>query len=70
MKYERLQEQLKKMKGAPVYECPHCHTVWLIVGGQALPAYTCNTCNRSFNPAQARYVREQMATTLKLPEAA
>jgi DNA-directed RNA polymerase subunit RPC12/RpoP len=55
MKHEWLWEQLKKMDGVPVYRCPHCHTVWLIVGANSLPSYTCKMCGRSFDPAQARY---------------
>ncbi len=55
MKHEWLREKLQKMIGIPVYQCPHCQTVWLIVGGEALTSYTCNNCDRQFDPALAHY---------------
>ncbi len=73
MKHELLREQLKKMKGVPVYQCPHCQTVWLIVGGEVLTSYTCNNCDRPFDPALARYDKtkpKQATDRDQLPQAA
>lgn len=72
MKHEQLQKVLKTMNNPPVYQCPHCQTVWFIVGGQSLRSYTCETCELTFIPAKSRYAdaQKKIEVGFQLPQAA
>lgn len=73
MKTDPLLEQLKKSRQAPFYQCPHCRTVWLIVGGQSLNPYTCKMCGQHFDPSQTPYTRANRLPeddSAQLPDAA
>ncbi len=71
MKQEQLRKPGPKLEGAPVYRCPHCRTVWFIVGGDALSSHICKICGETFTPAQARYEKARAKEDeSRLPKAA
>lgn len=57
MKPNPFLERLHNSPNAPFYQCPRCHTVWLVMGVQASHPYTCKQCHHQFDLAQARYTR-------------